>query len=105
MKKYYSTERVKAKIERILRNLGKEPGNATQTQYYAATCLSVRDILAKLWTQQHKSSDSHKNKQVYYFSMEFLPGSSLRSHIFNLGIEESFREATMSHGHRLDALY
>ena len=105
MKNNYTTEHVKAKIERILRNLGKEPGNATKNQYYAATCLSVRDILSKFWTQQHKSSDSRKNKQVYYFSMEFLPGSSLRSHIFNLGIEDSFREAAMAHGHRLEDLY
>jgi len=105
MKKHYSTDHVKAKIERILRNFGKEPGNATKTQYYSAVCLSVRDILSKLWTQQHKSSDSHKNKQVYYLSMEFLPGTSLRSNLFNLGIEDSFREATMSHGHRLEDLY
>ena len=105
MNNQYSAEQVKVRIEKILRNLGKEPGNATKTQYYAATCLSVRDILSSLWTQQHKSSDSLKNKQVYYLSMEFLPGASLHSYLFNLGIEESFREATMSHGHRLEDLY
>ena len=105
MNKHYTTEHVKGKIERILRNLGKEPANATKNQYYSAVCLSIRDILSKMWTQQHNSSDSRKNKQVYYLSMEFLPGSSLHSHLFNLGIEDSFREATMSHGHRLEDLY
>ena len=105
MVEHYSTEHVKARIERILRNFGKEPNSATKTQYYTATCLAVRDILSKISTQQHQSTDIRKNKQVYYLSMEFLPGASLHNHLFNLGLEESFREATMSHGHRLEDLY
>jgi starch phosphorylase len=105
MKKHYSTEHVKARIERILRNFGKDPGSATKSHYYAATCLLVRDILSNLWTQRHKSSYYHKNKQVYYLSMEFLPGSSLHNNLFNLGLEDSFREATLSHGYRLEDLY
>ena len=105
MKKLYSTEHVKSRIERILRNLGKEPGIATKPQYYMATCLFVRDIMAKLWTHQHKSPQSRNDKQVYYLSMEFLPGASLHNNLFNLGLEDAFREATMSHGHRLEDLY
>ena len=105
MKKQYSTEYVRTRIEIILRNFGKEPDNATKTQYYTAICLAVRDILSKFWTQQHKSADSRRNKQVYYFSMEFLPGPSLHNHLFNIGLEEEFREAAMSHGYRLEELY
>ena len=105
MDNQYTAEQVKARIEKILRNFSKEPDNATKNQYYNATCLSVRDIMSNLRTQRCNTGDSFEDKQVYYLSMEFLPGASLHSHIFNLGMEESFREATMSHGYNLEELY
>jgi len=105
MKKKYSTEEIKAGIERILRNFGKDADNAPKHLYYVAACLFVRDIMSKLWTDTHEASDVYKQKQVYYLSMEFLPGASLRNNIFNLGLEDSFKDAIVSHGYRPDDLY
>ncbi|MDR0310595.1 MAG: glycogen/starch/alpha-glucan family phosphorylase [Acidobacteriota bacterium] len=105
MKKHYSAEHIKARIEKILSNFGKDASDATKNEYYAATCLLVRDIMSNLRTQQNNSPDSYENKRVYYLSMEFLPGASLHNHIFNLGLEAPFREATISHGRKLEDLY
>lgn len=105
MKDAYPTEVVKARIERILRNFGRDPETATKNLYYIATCLLVRDIMSKEWTDFHESTDRFKHKKVHYLSMEFLPGASLHNNLFNLGLEEAFREATMAHGYRLEELY
>jgi len=105
VKNKYSSEVIKTRIERILRNFGREPENATKNQYYIATCLLVRDIMSKLWMQYHKSPEKHRHKMVYYLSMEFLPGASLRNNLFNLGLEESFNEATLAHGYKIKDMY
>jgi len=105
MKQRYSRDEIKNRIERILRNFGKDSENSTKTQYYTAACLVVRDIMAELWTQIHDSPSVYRQKQVYYLSMEFLPGASLHNNLFNLGIEEPFRDALAAHGYCLEDLY
>ena len=105
MKEKYSGEEVKQRIERILRNFGREPDTATKNQYYIAACLSVRDIMSKAWTNYHESQEKFKHKQVHYMSMEFLPGASLHNNLFNLGLEESYKEAVMAHGYKIEDLY
>ena len=105
MKDKYSAQEIKERIERILRNFGKEPESATKNLYYIATCLLVRDILSKQWTQYHESNERFQHKQVHYLSMEFLPGASLRNNLFNTGLEESFKEAVLMHGYKIDELY
>jgi len=105
MKEHYTAGEVKERIERILKNFGKEPTNATINQYYIAACLLTRDIMAKMWTEHYESSEKYRYKQIHYLSMEFLPGASLHNNLFNLGLEEPFREAVMSHGHKLEELY
>ena len=105
MKDKYTSEIVKSRIERILRNFGREPESATKNQYYIATCLLVRDIMSTLWMQYHESQEKFRHKRVHYLSMEFLPGASLRNNLFNLGLEEPFREATLAHGYKIKDLY
>ena len=105
MKNKYSSEEIKSRIERILRNFGREPESATKNQYYIAVCLSVRDIMSALWMQYHESQEKFRHKRVHYLSMEFLPGASLRNNLFNLGLEEPFKEATLSHGYKINDLY
>ena len=44
-------------------------------------------------------------KEVYYLSMEFLVGTSLRNHLFNLGLEQAFKEALSDVDIELCTLY
>ncbi|MCL1983124.1 MAG: glycogen/starch/alpha-glucan phosphorylase [Clostridiales bacterium] len=105
MKKRYSSDELKEWLERILRNFGKEPSNASKHQYYIVACLMVRDIMSKIWTENQESKSLQKQKKVYYLSMEFLPGTSLRNNVFNLGLDEPFREAVLAHGQKPDELF
>ena len=76
--------------EESLKSMGCELKEATNQQIYKALCTVVRDILIK---ERRKFSKDFKNKdgkQVYYMSMEFLVGTSLRNNLYNLGLEEDF---------------
>lgn len=90
---------------KMLRNFGRGSDTATKTQLYKATALVVRDMMSELWLENHDLEDSHTQKQVYYLSMEFLPGPSLKNNLFNLGIENVVREAVSGIGGDLDELF
>jgi len=63
--------------------------DATDNQLYKIISLVVNDILTKNRVEFKAKRKEGKAKQVYYMSMEFLLGRSLRNHLFNLGIMDS----------------
>ncbi|MBR0084993.1 MAG: glycogen/starch/alpha-glucan phosphorylase, partial [Lachnospiraceae bacterium] len=77
----------------------------TDKQAYKAVCTMLREILAEK-RKEYKDDVRHKaEKQVYYLSMEFLVGTSLRNNLFNLGMEETFRELMKEQGFDAEKLY
>ncbi len=46
----------------------------------------VTSYKADDWKATKKRYEKEKQKQIYYFSMEFLPGRFLKSNLFNMGI-------------------
>jgi len=81
-------------LELVLHHLfGCDIADATQKQIYRGLCTVVREILTeKNHAFRHKYRHEEK-KQVYYMSMEFLVGTSLRNNLYNLGVEKECREA------------
>ena len=55
-------------------------------QLYQALALLTRTYIAQPWADTKKRYDQEETKQVYYFSIEFLPGRLLQSNLLNLGI-------------------
>ena len=80
--------------------------NATDEEYYKASALIVRELLAKgplrVCAERGRKTGT---KQIYYLCMEFLLGRSLRNNLCNLGLEENFRKALADYGIKLDNLY
>ena len=106
MDKAYTPEEITKLMEgKLLRHYGREPEDATKQQIYRAACFVVRDVLSEMWLKNHEIVCEQTEKQVIYLSMEFLPGTSLRNNIFNLGMEEIFRSAVTSFGHDIDEFY
>lgn len=60
---------------------------------YEALGSLVRDYVAESWVDTKKRYEESREKQVYYFSMEFLLGRLLGDALLNLGIREVCREA------------
>lgn len=84
---------------------GVKPEDAGKAQIYRAVCMVVRDILTNKRVDFKKVCHSQNAKQVYYMSMEFLLGRSLRNHLFNMGITEQVTKAVESFGVSMDEIY
>ncbi len=63
----------------------------TPLQQYIALGEWLRAYYAPKWSETNKRYASGGQKQIYYFSIEFLPGRMLRSNLLNLGILEEVR--------------
>lgn len=92
---------VTVKTKRIF---GVKPEDASEKQIYKALCLVVRDILTEKRVVYKKARQNQGAKQVYYMSMEFLLGRSLKNHLYNLGMLDKAREAISSLGFNIDPL-
>ncbi len=82
----------------LRRIFGCELADATQKQVYRALCISVRELLTEKNRVFGNRCTEKERKEVYYMSMEFLVGTSLRNNLFNLGLEAEFRKALADAG-------
>ena len=100
------TTEPKRELNDVVRRLfGCELEVATEKQVYRALCTLVREKLTEQNRLFNRENAAKERKEVYYMSMEFLVGTSLHNNLFNLGIEEQYREALYEVGFDLDALY
>lgn len=80
--------------ERIVKGLyGLEVQEASPVQLYNALGTYVKGYVGDNWAQTKVDYEKNQVKQLYYFSMEFLPGRMLKSNLLNLGMLEIIREA------------
>jgi starch phosphorylase len=85
---------IKESIQRHVRfSIGKAQLQATALDHYEALALSVRDHLLERWicTQQHYYKVG--TKRVYYLSLEYLMGRTLRNAVINLGLKDQYEKA------------
>lgn len=61
-------------------------------QLYNALGLLVKNYISSHWKETREKYIKNNVKQVYYFSMEFLPGRQLRSNTYNLGLLDVVKE-------------
>lgn len=64
----------------------------TVEQQYHVLGRLVRKYLYKNWSNSRKMYKKKKVKQVYYFSMEFLPGTQLKNNLYKLDLLDTIRE-------------
>ena len=91
--------------ETLLLRYGCRMDTASPQQIYRALCYVVNDILIVKNAAFNSNVNKHQDKQVYYMSMEFLVGTSLRNNLFNLGVEDLFTKALAKCGVDIHDLY
>ncbi len=97
---------VKEKIlEKLSRYFGCMPKDASNDQMYKAVAMTVRDILTQKRGNFKQAVNAYGAKRVYYMSIEFLLGRSLKNNLGNLGLSEEYRKALKSLGFDLEELY
>ena len=92
-------------VSRLQSDSGVSLDMASHQQLYRALALISR----KLMSDQHKKFLSkalgHGNKQVYYLCMEFLMGRSLKTSLFNLGLDQVAAEVLKDADVNLENVY
>ena len=105
MTKYTKKEFDKLLKERLNSEYGTTLDVASNQQIYRALAIIAR----RLMSAQHKKFQSRAYgtgaKQVYYLCMEFLMGRSLKTSLFNLGLNEVAEAVLADAGIKVESIY
>ena len=91
--------------EKLLHNFSVQPKDATNEHLYNALVLVLRDRLRTRRVEYIGRAHRQNVKQVYYMSMEFLLGRSLKNTLYNLDLTDEAAEVLGELGVSLDVLY
>ncbi|MCM1313862.1 MAG: glycogen/starch/alpha-glucan family phosphorylase [Prevotella sp.] len=81
------------------------PEEASDKQVYQVLSSIIVDILGKKRQNFMNHTHSVGGKQIYYLSMEFLMGRSLKTSLYNLGIVDDVKAMLAHSGINLDKIY
>lgn len=100
----------KKEFEALLKeNLSSEYGTTLEVASTQQIYRSLALIARRLMSNQHKRFQSRAygadTKQVYYLCMEFLMGRSLKSSLFNLGLNEVAEKVLADAEIKLETIY
>ena len=104
-KKYNSTQLASMLERKLSHNFGVTPDQASDEIFYKATAMVMLDIMSERRAEFKKAADEQEAKTVYYLSMEFLMGRSLKNNLFNLELTASMEKALAKFKVKLDKLY
>lgn len=87
----------------LLEHYGTDIKGTTNQQLYYALANISKELLYK---RKGKFNANNKElKTVHYMSIEFLVGKTLRNNLFNLELEETFRQLLKDGGKNIDDVY
>jgi starch phosphorylase len=84
--------------------LGKDITRAGIHDYYKALAYTIRERMAEHWIRTQRSYYDTSAKRVYYLSLEFLVGRSLKNNVICLGLEDNVRLALTELGQDYDEI-
>ncbi|MHB8171031.1 MAG: glycogen/starch/alpha-glucan phosphorylase [Thermincolia bacterium] len=91
---YLDKEKLKqAFIEKLQTMHGECIDESSAMDKYMALGNVVRDYINKKWVQTNAQYFASNEKQVYYFSLEFLLGKLMGSNLINLQVKDFFEDA------------
>jgi glycogen phosphorylase len=91
-------------LKRLEMLCGKGFNESTERDHYQTLGNMIREYVSKDWIRTNEEYRSKNEKQVYYFSIEYLLGKLLRQNLINLGIESVVEAGLDELGISLDEL-
>jgi len=99
-------EKLKSNLNKIMNvNFGSDLKNGNHRQVYEALLSATNMVLAEKRADYTKKVKEQNKKQVYYMSMEFLVGNSLRNNLWNLGVEDEIKLYLKDYGFDIESFY
>ena len=102
----YTAAKLSEMLEtKLSHNFGVTPDQASDDIFYKACVLVLLDIMSDRKAAFKKKVDEQGAKTVYYLSMEFLMGRSLKNNLFNLELTNAMAQALKKYNVKLEKLY
>ncbi|MCL2054279.1 MAG: glycogen/starch/alpha-glucan family phosphorylase [Oscillospiraceae bacterium] len=106
MRQTLNKEALEEKLtEKLWVDFSVKSNDASNDQIYKALSSVVVELLRNKRRKFRTKNHSEGNKEVYYLSMEFLMGRSLKTALFNLKINDVAQEVLKGWGINLDRIY
>ncbi|MBQ6847462.1 MAG: glycogen/starch/alpha-glucan phosphorylase [Clostridia bacterium] len=105
MPKYNATTLASMIEKKLSHNFGVAPTQASDELFYKACVLVLLEIMNERRAEFKKKTAEQEAKTVYYLSMEFLMGRSLKNNLFNLELTDTMSKALAKFKVKLDKLY
>ena len=83
----------------------REVDELTENEIYQTVAAVAKVVISENWIKTNKAYMEREEKQIYYFSIEFLMGRLLKSNLINLGIEDAIKEVLSDFKLNLDKVY
>ncbi len=90
---------------KLSHNFGVTPEQASDEIFYKACVLVLLEIMSKRRANFRKAVGEQEAKTVYYLSMEFLMGRSLKNTLYNLDLTDTMEKALAKYKVKLNKLY
>ena len=105
MAKYSKREFDKLLKDKLLSECGASLEMASADQIYRCLAMLTRQIMSDRQKEFVAKTAGQGKKQVYYLCMEFLMGRSLRTSLFNLGLNEVAEQVLADADIKIDTIY
>ncbi len=92
-------------LHKIQMDYNVTPDEASDKQVYEALSSVVVSILRNKRRKFINKANSEGKKKIYYLSMEFLMGRSLKTSLYNLCIQEDVKSILNEYGIKLDNIF
>ena len=92
-------------LHKIQMDYNVTPDEASDKQVYEALSSVVVSVLRNKRRKFINKANSEGKKKIYYLSMEFLMGRSLKTSLYNLCIQDDVRDILNEYGIKLDNIF
>ncbi len=93
-----------ALVNYMIHDVGKDPAFASVRDWYYAIAYLIRSVLSGRYIRTGRAMYERDVKRVYYLSMEYLIGRSLKKQLLDLGAADVVAEAFKALGQDMEAI-